>query len=124
MGSHLHLARQQGPYLSNPHHQLAGLAGLFYAVFTGFLGFVPNSDEWKVMGLAPYGKPGVDLKMFLDLREVPFKVCSDRLVGSGGNPYGGWPVALGKPREPESDISTSFTKTSPTPSRTSVNPRC
>ena len=36
--------------------------GLFYAVFTGFLGFVPNSDEWKVMGLAPYGKPGVDLQ--------------------------------------------------------------
>jgi len=27
--------------------------GLFYAEFTGFLGFAPNSDEWKVMGLAP-----------------------------------------------------------------------
>src|SRR5690348_13667391 len=29
--------------------------GLFYAQFTQFLGFVPYSDEWKVMGLAPYG---------------------------------------------------------------------
>src|SRR5271170_4458219 len=47
--------------------------GLFYAAFTSFLGFVPNSDEWKVMGLAPYGKPGVDLSLFLDLRSAPYK---------------------------------------------------
>ena len=37
--------------------------GLFYAQFTEFLGFTPNADEWKVMGLAPYGKPGVDLSV-------------------------------------------------------------
>ena len=48
--------------------------GLFYAMFTGFLGFVPNADEWKVMGLAPYGKPGVDLSMFIDLHAMPYKV--------------------------------------------------
>ena len=36
--------------------------GLFYAQFTQYLGFVPNSDEWKVMGLAPYGSPGVNLE--------------------------------------------------------------
>jgi carbamoyltransferase len=29
--------------------------GYFYSAFTEFLGFQPNSDEWKVMGLAPYG---------------------------------------------------------------------
>ena len=44
--------------------------GLFYAMFTGFLGFVPNSDEWKVMGLAPYGNAGIDLSMFLDLHST------------------------------------------------------
>lgn len=79
--------------------------GLFYAVFTGFLGFVPNSDEWKVMGLAPYGKPGVDLNTFMDVQAIPYKVHTDQLVGGKSNPYAGWPAALGKPREPEGDIS-------------------
>lgn len=31
--------------------------GLFYSVFTQFLGFEINEGEYKVMGLAPYGKP-------------------------------------------------------------------
>lgn len=31
--------------------------GVFYAALTEFLGFVPNSEEWKVMGAAAYGKP-------------------------------------------------------------------
>lgn len=31
--------------------------GLFYSAFTYYLGFKVNSDEYKVMGLAPYGKP-------------------------------------------------------------------
>ena len=30
--------------------------GLLYSAFTYFLGFAVNSDEYKVMGLAPYGK--------------------------------------------------------------------
>jgi carbamoyltransferase len=31
--------------------------GLLYAAFTSYLGFKVNSGEYKVMGLAPYGKP-------------------------------------------------------------------
>ncbi len=31
--------------------------GLLYNAFTYYLGFRVNSDEYKVMGLAPYGKP-------------------------------------------------------------------
>ena len=31
--------------------------GLFYSAFTQFLGFQVNEGEFKVMGLAPYGKP-------------------------------------------------------------------
>jgi carbamoyltransferase len=31
--------------------------GLFYSTFTAFLGFRVNSGEYKVMGLAPYGRP-------------------------------------------------------------------
>src|SRR6201988_772497 len=45
--------------------------GLFYATFTEFLGFVPYSDEWKVMGLAPYGQPGVELRPFINVAADP-----------------------------------------------------
>lgn len=31
--------------------------GLLYSAFTGYLGFRVNADEYKVMGLAPYGEP-------------------------------------------------------------------
>jgi carbamoyltransferase len=31
--------------------------GLLYSAFTYYLGFKVNADEYKVMGLAPYGKP-------------------------------------------------------------------
>jgi carbamoyltransferase len=31
--------------------------GMLYSAFTQYLGFVVNSDEYKVMGLAPYGEP-------------------------------------------------------------------
>lgn len=31
--------------------------GLFYSTITNYLGFKVNSGEYKVMGLAPYGKP-------------------------------------------------------------------
>ena len=46
--------------------------GLLYSAFTYYTGFKVNSGEYKVMGLAPYGKPKfVDLiyKELLDLRE-------------------------------------------------------
>jgi carbamoyltransferase len=31
--------------------------GLLYSAFTGYLGFQVNSGEYKLMGLAPYGRP-------------------------------------------------------------------
>jgi carbamoyltransferase len=31
--------------------------GIFYTAFTQYLGFAHYGDEYKVMGLAPYGKP-------------------------------------------------------------------
>jgi carbamoyltransferase len=79
--------------------------GFFYSEFTEFLGFHRNSDEWKVMGLAPYGKPGIDLSMFIDPQAGPYKVHTDRLNGNGDGSYSGWPAALGSPRESESEIS-------------------
>ena len=46
--------------------------GLLYSAFTYFLGFKVNSDEYKVMGLAPYGDPVyVDLikKNLIDIKD-------------------------------------------------------
>lgn len=78
--------------------------GLFYAQFTGFLGFVPNSDEWKVMGLAPYGQPGIDLSPFINPNDAPYRVHTKALVGDAAG-YSHFSAQLGTPREPESDIS-------------------
>ncbi len=38
--------------------------GLLYSAFTAFLGFEVNEGEWKVMGLAPYGKPKYQNKIW------------------------------------------------------------
>ncbi len=45
--------------------------GLFYSTFTAYLGFKVNNDEYKVMGLAAYGKPTFyeKLRKIIDIRE-------------------------------------------------------
>jgi len=47
--------------LSYPHS-----LGIFYTAFTQYLGFPNYGDEYKVMGMAPYGKP----VFFENLRDV------------------------------------------------------
>jgi carbamoyltransferase len=79
--------------------------GLFYAQFTQYLGFVPNSDEWKVMGLAPYGEPGINLSPFADPEDHPYRVDVRRLFGTDSAPTGGIEQLLGPSREPESEIA-------------------
>jgi carbamoyltransferase len=78
--------------------------GLFYAQFTDYLGFRPNSDEWKVMGLAPYGHAGVNLDAFIDPQAVPYRVHSRRLLGNGKGSSTSMIPLLGPRREPESEI--------------------
>jgi len=78
--------------------------GLFYSEFTAFLGFVRNSDEWKVMGLAPYGKPGLDLGKFIDASASPPRVHYRHLVANGA-PFSKIIPYLGEPRAPESEIT-------------------
>ena len=34
----------------------------------------PYSDEWKVMGLAPYGEPGINLRDFIVPNDNPYRV--------------------------------------------------
>ncbi|HKT48634.1 MAG TPA: carbamoyltransferase [Candidatus Acidoferrales bacterium] len=77
--------------------------GHFYSEFTEYLGFQRNSDEWKVMGLAPYGKPGVDLSAFLDLQAEPYRVRTRELM-SNGVPFAEMTRRFGARREPESEI--------------------
>ncbi len=58
-GRHIRLLRE----LHFPHS-----LGLLYSAFTYWLGFKVNSGEYKLMGLAPYGRPGSEaVAHYLDL---------------------------------------------------------
>ena len=81
--------------------------GGFYSAFTEYLGFVPNSDEWKVMGLAPYGEPGVNLDAFITpetMNGTPYHVHTKRIHGGRTGAVAGIAAALGAPRVAESEI--------------------
>jgi carbamoyltransferase len=85
--------------------------GFFYSAITSYLGFEVNEGEYKVMGLAPYGKPlyveqlrqlvemssggqfRLDMKYFAFLTED--SMYTEHLASLLGQP----------PREPESEIS-------------------
>ena len=81
--------------------------GLFYAQFTQYLGFVPNSDEWKVMGLAPYGSPGVNLGEFISLNQETYLVNAP-LLFERSNGTSAIAKRLGPERTPESEIDENF----------------
>jgi carbamoyltransferase len=78
--------------------------GFFYSQFTAYLGFQPNSDEWKVMGLAPYGEPGVKLDAFIDPQAGPYRVHAKHVSGNGRGPFSHMASLLGPPRAPETEI--------------------
>ncbi|MCR4324739.1 MAG: carbamoyltransferase [Candidatus Curtissbacteria bacterium] len=77
--------------------------GLLYSVFTAFLGFEVNDGEYKVMGMAPYGKPkyldkvrklvkvypdgSLHLKMeYFTFHKSPEKSYSDKFIELFGEP--------------------------------------
>src|SRR5713226_8265716 len=93
--------------------------GLLYSVFTAFLGFEVNEGEYKVMGMAPYGKPkyidkvyrlirvGDDGSFWLNMdyfayHHSPTKAFNAKFVD-----------LFGQPRRPEQPF---FTRTSGYPS--------
>jgi carbamoyltransferase len=78
--------------------------GFFYSGFTEFLGFQPNSDEWKVMGLAPYGQPGIDLSVFIDVKTMPYRVAARQVAANGTSSLAKASARLGARRVPESEI--------------------
>lgn len=86
--------------------------GLLYSAFTYYCGFKVNSGEYKLMGLAPYGKPkyvDVILDNLIDIKDdgsfrldmsyfdycVDFKMTSNKFNELFGR----------EPRKPESEIS-------------------
>jgi carbamoyltransferase len=78
--------------------------GLFYAQFTHYLGFQPYSDEWKVMGLAPYGEPKMNLRDFIIPDDNPYRVSTRLLIGKNSAPSSQIETRLGPRRMPESEI--------------------
>jgi carbamoyltransferase len=55
--------------------------GVFYAGITDMLGFVPFSDEWKVMGLASYGEPTYELSSLIRCGSERYQVEGWRFFG-------------------------------------------
>jgi carbamoyltransferase len=86
--------------------------GLLYSAFTYFTGFKVNSGEYKVMGLAPYGRPkyvDVIYRELMDLREDgSFTLNQDYfgyLTGLRMTNGGFDRLFDGPPREPESKLT-------------------
>ncbi|HEV2489372.1 MAG TPA: carbamoyltransferase [Candidatus Acidoferrales bacterium] len=79
--------------------------GMFYARFTQYLGFQPWSDEWKVMGLAPYGESGVSLQDFITIDDHSYRINIRRLMGRDALPSERIEQKLGPKREPESEVT-------------------
>jgi carbamoyltransferase len=89
------------PVLSIPFPQSLGL---FYAEMTYYLGFEKYSDEWKVMGLAPYGGPGIDISGIIDVDAEPYRVNAHALLGKSWDDVTRIERVLGRRRVPESEL--------------------
>jgi carbamoyltransferase len=94
-------------------------AGLFYTALTQFLGFHKYGEEWKMMGLAPYGRPSYVEQIRNLIHPVPegrFELNLDYfrhhaegvdMTWDQGTPHLGQVFStkiveqLGNPREPE-----------------------
>jgi carbamoyltransferase len=64
--------------------------GLFYSTLTSYLGFEVNSDEGKVMGLAPYGRPRYAESLWNLIQDLPggqFKLNLDYFDFIGDRMY-------------------------------------
>ena len=91
--------------------------GLLYSAFTAFLGFRVNNGEYKVMGMAPYGKPRYIDKIYKNLinlaEDGSFRINMDYFSYhySDKKTFNSKFVDLfGEPREPESHFFTSGTR--------------
>ena len=89
--------------------------GILYSVFTLYLGFVFNMDEYKVMGLAPFGNPRRYLDKVMELIHLrddgthTISVLFRNETELARETYSGTLDVLtglfGPPREPDSEIT-------------------
>jgi carbamoyltransferase len=91
--------------------------GLLYAAITQYLGFQFNSDEWKVMGLAPYGARDAAFDRFFAglvhlLPDGGYAIDRRFTPGWQRNPFTFGPLLseetsryLGPPRRPDEEIT-------------------
>jgi carbamoyltransferase len=77
--------------------------GLFYARVTQYLGFEPLADEWKVMGLAPFGSPGLSMDPFLLVTDDDYRVNARALLGKRYD-LSALEAAFGAARRPDDPI--------------------
>jgi len=89
--------------------------GLLYSAFTAFLGFEVNEGEYKVMGMAPYGKPrhvdevkklisiNSDGSFQLNMDYFCFHYSAEKTFNSG------FESLFGRPRDPSSFFFTADT---------------
>ncbi|MHC4698904.1 MAG: carbamoyltransferase family protein [Planctomycetota bacterium] len=88
--------------------------GLLFSAITSYLGFRVNDAEWKVMGLAPYGKPAyvdkfreiVDVKddgsIRLNLKYFAHPYSTARTINDR------WHTLFGEPMRPKESELTDF----------------
>ncbi len=87
--------------------------GLLYSTFTAFLGFKVNNDEYKMMGLAAYGKPKYVNKIYqiIDIKEDgSFRLNMDYFAYRES--FQMWSQKFeklfGRPREPKEKITQRY----------------
>jgi len=78
--------------------------GLFYARITQYLGFEPFADEWKVMGLASYGDPGIVMEPLLRVSDDDYSVNGRALLGRGFGDLSYLEALFGPARHPDEPI--------------------
>jgi carbamoyltransferase len=89
--------------------------GLLYSAFTAYCGFKVNSGEYKLMGLAPYGKPIYKQRILDHLMDVKpdgsFHLRADyfQFVEGGRLTRGAFDELFeGQPRQPEGPLDERF----------------
>jgi carbamoyltransferase len=89
--------------------------GLLYSAFTAFLGFEVNEGEYKVMGMAPYGQPHYQDKVYKLMSmhdDGSFQLNMDYFSYhySDSETFNGHFIELfGEPRDPKSEFRTQLT---------------
>jgi carbamoyltransferase len=79
--------------------------GVLYEAFTDLLGFERQNDEWKVMGLAAYGQPTVDLSDVIRITPTGYRVNSKLLSGRSYGDLSAMTAHFGPRRDPEKHIA-------------------